>query len=275
MEEHLEQEDYRIPRSEGKAHFLSDIFVKELIPKPYMYADRLRGQTLKKKLENRESLEYINAFMSMLRDKRVGPSAVRDLMFAHLHDVTQDALNRPWADVRLWSQRVFDAIERGDYRWGHVQEIQNERFRLALPVLRGHSLGQANGTSTQGNAKEVLCVVFNSDKGCSAVVTGYKEKAYHMEGSIKCAHICMYCMASASQRQPHSVTACYRKERHRMGGQAHAHSGNHSNTNRFSGTQGFPTQLTAPAPCPNHYQLPKNGQYASQPPSPSWPLDIR
>ena len=256
VEQHLEDEMYRIPRSEGKAHFLSDLYVKELIPKPYMYVERL-GQTLKKKLEKRDTvtaLEYINAFIALLRGRRVERSRDHDYMFEHLHDVTKDATRRPWADVGQWSQRVFDAIEKGTLFWDDRQGILNERFAMALPGI------QTNDSSNGGGlVQEVICADFNSDKGCSAVVTGVKEKAHHMEGNIKCAHICMYCMAAATQRQPHAVSVCYRKDRHRTATSGHGanhyqapHPPRPTNPHQYGPFQRSDRQFSS--------QLSKNGQ---------------
>ena len=244
MEQHLENETYRVPRSEGKAHFLSDIHVKELIPKPYMYVERLSGQTLKKKLENRESvsaLEYINAFISLLRDKRVPENKDNKFMFAHLHDVTRDAVRRPWREVRQWSQRVFDGVERGEFFWDDSQAIQNERFSLALggSMTGGSYLSQPGAcTSQEVNGRaclEVICPEFNSDRGCSASISGVKDRAHHIVGGAKYAHICMYCMAAANQRQPHPVGGCYRKERHKASSQATPHSQYNAQGNRPAG----------------------------------------
>ena len=117
IEEHLDDETYRVPRSEGKAHFLSDIHIKELIPKPYMYVDHLSGQTLKKK--SITALEYINAFISLLRDKRLPYNRDHNCMFAHLHDVSRDAA------------RLFDGVVGREFNWSDTQSIQNERFSLA------------------------------------------------------------------------------------------------------------------------------------------------
>ena len=202
IEQHLEDEAYRVPRSEGKAHFLSDIHVKELIPKPYMYVDRFNGQTLKKKLESRDSvtaLEYINAFISLLRDKRLPESSDHRFMFAHLHDVSRDAVRRPWQDIRQWSQRVFDGIERGEFYWDDSQRIQNERFSLALGAGIPQQ-GQPGNAEIRVRVQEVICPDYNSDRGCTASVVGVKDRVHHVEGNIKHAHICMYCMAASPTR---------------------------------------------------------------------------
>ena len=244
VEQHLDNETYRVPRSEGKAHFLSDIHVKELIPKPYMYVERLSGHTLKKKLESSESvsaLEYINAFISLLRDKRVPENKDHKYMFAHLHDVTRDAVSRPWREVRQWSQRVFDGVERGEFFWDDTQEIQNERFSLALGgSMAGtyHTQTTPSGSSeVSGRAQEVICPDFNSDRGCQASLVGAKERAHHMIGGIRYAHICMYCMAAATQRQSHAVGGCYRKERHKASSQGQGHNlYNAQSTHQYSAT---------------------------------------
>ena len=234
-----------------------------------MYIERLRRQPLKKKLESRETLtalEYINAFISMLRDKRLQKGWDHQYMFAHLHDVTQDAQNRPWAEVRQWSQCVFDAVEAGRYQWDDLQEIQNERFRMALPrSYVSHTQptqpSQTDSLASGSRAREVVCADFNSDKGCSATVTGFKDRAHH---------ICSYCMAAASQRQPHSVVTCYRRDRHRAANTGPSHTQSQypvhqSNPQGQSarthyGFQQYTSQVNPPQSRQYNPQVPKNGQ---------------
>ena len=204
VRDHLARENMEVPQYEGKL-YTTDMFVKKLIPKPYMFIQKPSLSNMKKKLEYRGSVsaqEYVAAFVRMLSDHRARDPSILVHQIAHLRDVTQDIINFSWPSVREWSHCVFDSIERGDYFWTDVQDIQNDRFRLSY---RGRS-GQAHDSHTPAHGegddrlREAVCIDFNN-RVCSH---GGKGKS-HVEGSVRLLHVCMYCLAMTGAKRDHPL----------------------------------------------------------------------
>lgn len=76
------------------------------IPKHFMYIERDGVETLKQKLENRNSLnalEYLYATISLIHDASAYRPDDKNHILKHLLSVATDALARPWPAVRKWS----------------------------------------------------------------------------------------------------------------------------------------------------------------------------
>ena len=188
--------------TQGKNNNSSDKPTEREIRKPYMYIQRESCQTDKQKLEVRcslSSLEYVNATLALIRDRKAYDPVDQPAILRHLQDVTRDAIERPWHAVRRWSQFVWDTVELGDIKWQDYQQIQNERVRLAMTAP-----GCATSQIHRGEeAQEYICREFQSRTGC-------RHRSSHMEGAVKLLHICAFC-DSISRQCPHSVTACGKK----------------------------------------------------------------
>ena len=72
-------------------------------------------------------------------------------------------MERPWEVVRKWSQRVWDAVERGEMGWSDDQHIQNLRNSIAIT---GVNKAPAASSTTGAGRAEVICRMFNSRGGC-------------------------------------------------------------------------------------------------------------
>ena len=168
-----------------------------------MYISRESCQTVKQKLEVRcslSALEYTNALVKLVMDLEAYAPTDQPHIMRHLRDVTSDAMERPWATVRKWSQAVFDGIEQGDLTWADYQEIQNLRFRIAHT---GPAMSSSKLQNTGPSNNEYLCRDFNSRSGC-------RHRGDHTDGSVKILHLCAFC--DAVQKQCiHNVIACDRK----------------------------------------------------------------
>ena len=73
VEEQIRREDFLATRADDGKGIASDILTKHLLPKPYMYISKPGVSTIRKKLEARESMsfvEYICAYIKMIRDPR-------------------------------------------------------------------------------------------------------------------------------------------------------------------------------------------------------------
>ena len=224
VQTNLDRERYATQQSDGKNPFLLDPFVDPII-KPYTFLERAGCNTLKSKLDARESmacLEYINATHKLLQNSRAYDPEDREDIMAHLTMVTRDAKCRLWADVLKWSQEVWDGVERGDFGWDDKQLIHNLKLDLALAnghQGQGHSQGQGHGRSSNSNyqngpqgANHNLCKEFNSARGCN--------KASHHQGQGgKVWHFCTYCDANRNGQFTHSVINCNNKFRDGGGNQ--------------------------------------------------------
>ena len=137
--EQLCREGMSIPRVDDGKALVQDMFVKTMIPKAYMYLDRPGANTIKKKLDLRDSMtfhEYMSCFIKMIRDPLADQARNSDTLLEHLQQVVQDVAVRDWRSVRRWSQHTFDAMENGSYWWEDRPDIQFERFRYALMAAR-------------------------------------------------------------------------------------------------------------------------------------------
>ena len=202
----LRREEFLAPRHEDGKGFTNDIFNKVLAPKPYMYLTRQGVNTIKKKLEVRESMsfkEYILAYIKMVRDPRAAQTQSVYYHLEHLQHLAEDALLRDWPAARSWSQNTLDEIEKGTYSWQDTYTIQMERLSHAINAAR--PTPQHHGERAE---REVACREFNGDRGCSH---GGPNR-HHSSGNIKHIHVCSYCMGQGAGRHPHSRLSCIRRD---------------------------------------------------------------
>ena len=170
VREHLAREKMDTPNYEGK-QYAGDIFTTRLIPKPYMFVQKLSSASLRKKQDYRPLItatEYVNAFIAMLCDYRARDPVDLLNQIKHLHDVTTDILNRPWANVRQWSQFVFDEIEKGELSWGDHSSIQFARCRFSFMGAGAAPNDGGERSPQQPNAsysREVICMEYNQRSG--------------------------------------------------------------------------------------------------------------
>ena len=204
----IQQERFRPPTVEGKTHLAPDIFTESLLPKPYMYVSREGVSTLKQKLDIRSSLsqmEYINATLMLVNDKRACSSIERDGILRHLQDVTHDVMVRPWENVRRWSQYVWDAVERRELSWADSQQIHNHRVTIAINGSgSGRSAHPVMDNNQRSNKQELICRSFNTRAGC-------RQRSHHDEGQVRLLHICAFCDSLRRHCPGHNVVGCNNK----------------------------------------------------------------
>lgn len=220
VERELEREEYQLQSSSGKhGQFISDIYNTGLLAKPYMYWSNESANTLKQKLDVRNTInsyDYLDGFVGLLRDPRATVQDDLPHMLRHLQDVIRDTRDKSWGVVRKWSQGVFDAIEKGEYTWKDYQIIQNERFRTigGGPSSSSGGGGQPPSASGGGKSKQVRmefpCREFNSARGCRSSNT-------HTDNGVTYLHCCTYCDSACKKRNPHSVIDCENKIRFHAG----------------------------------------------------------
>ena len=193
---HIDRERYDTPLMDGK-QLAGDIFTRDCTPKPYMYIDKLEGETLRKKQE------YKN-----MCDPRARDTDIILYQLNHLNDVALDALSVPWAGVRAWSNFVFDSVEKNRFTWADTQDIQNHRFRLSLSQVRSRN-ETGNSDRNVTATKESICMDFNAGH-CPAGA----HKKHHTEGMVRLMHWCSYCMAVDGFRADnHGLSTCRKKQR--------------------------------------------------------------
>ena len=213
----LQQERFKTPAVEGKAHIVSHMLTETIIPKPYMYINREDCQTIKQKLEARTSLspmEYVNAALTLVNDKRACATQDRDYILKHIQDVSHDAMRRPWESVRRWSQHIWDAVERKEMGWSDTQLIQNERVNVAMTTT--HKLNQHTANEGRSGRQELICRPLNSRAGC-------RHRSHHDEGQVRLLHICSFCDSVNRHCPGHNVLGCNSKTM--LPGQPHPQQG--------------------------------------------------
>ena len=213
IREQLRKEEFLATRNDDGKGIVSDIYVRNLSPKPYMYLERPGLNTVRKKLDARQTMtyqEYVHAYLKLMRDPRANQSHLIYFHLEHLHNIAEDALKREWAPIRAWSQKVFDDIEKGSYTWADTQTIQMERVMQALNCQANHR----QYTATTGISERVdgePCRDFNSERGCQL-------GKFHGSGSHRMVHSCTYCYAQTGKGgfPPkhcfHDITHCRRRE---------------------------------------------------------------
>ena len=217
IREQIHREDFLATRNDDGKGIVSDIYIKALHPKPYMYLERPGLSTVRKRLDARQTMtyqEYILAYIKMIRDPRADQSHLVYYHLEHLQQMAEDALKRDWQAVRGWSQAVLDDIEKGSYNWADTQLIQIERLNHAVNYQR--AAGTVNtgpphsynlGERTEGEP----CRDYNSDRGCHLGKT-------HGSGANRQIHSCTYCYTqtgkygSAPRHCYHDVSHCRRRE---------------------------------------------------------------
>lgn len=236
--------------ADGRYHYSNDFSSARVIAKPYMYLSRDGLFSVKQRLEARQSItsiEYIDATLALLADRRAFDNRDFNDIMHHLRKVTRDALERPWPAVRRWSQFVWDSIEAGDICWADREEIQVERVRLCFtstaPSHNSVPVSKKHNAST-----EVICRDFNSRQGCR-----YREG--HGDANVFHTHCCSYC-DPVGKICFHSVRECERRVTHSRNenGYQQGRARHHANFNGHSnGPHNSYVQQQQP------YQFPKNG----------------
>ena len=199
--EQLRREEFAVPRSDEGKTLASDMFIRELIPKPYMYLERPGLGTLKKKLDVRDTVsfhEYVICTIKMIRDPRAGNQDLLDSHLEHLQQVVQDAAVGDWPSVRRWSQSTFDAVERGAATWEDRYGMQIERLHHAIRAAR------PNPTHThQIDRRDIPCKEYNAPQGCI-------NNRSHQGRTVTFVHACSNCF-STGERAPHPACLCPRR----------------------------------------------------------------
>ena len=262
VREFLAKEKMDIPNYDGK-QYAGDIFITRLIPKPYMFVKKLSSASLKKKQDYRPNItanEYVNAFIAMLCDHRARDPADLLHQLRHLHDVSTDALTRPWVNVRDWSQSVFDEIEKGNLAWSDTSQIQFARCQTsfmgsaaATPEASDKPIQSQNGHYT----REVICTDYNN-RSCTF---GGKFK-HHVENGVRFTHACLYCYASTGAKRDHPLNdPCNFRIRDRSGAsQLYHHTAQNPTYQHPNAVQNLPPQQS-------RYRQFNNTQYTNQQPT--------
>ena len=247
----LDSDKFITPRVKGKREIHDDMFTERDMPKPYMYIQREECQTPKQKLDIRctiAPLEYINATIALIRDRRAYDPQDLSGILRHLQDVTHDAMERSWPLVRKWSQHIWDQVEKGYITWADHQAIQNDR----VMIMTAPNAPRANTEKAEGGAREYICREYQTRNGC-------RHRGSHMEGNIRLLHLCAFC-DSLSRQCNHSVIACAKKMLYPPRGMQH----------QDHATPGYGQQNQwRPGPAPPHsmppMQFPKNAPSAPRP----------
>lgn len=206
----LAREDFRPVSNSGKpSHLVNDVGIS----KPYMFMEREGLETVKQKLEARNSmsaLEYINASLLLLQDKSAYEPRDRELILKHILAVSTDALAGPWPDVRRWSQYIWDQVDKGRCTWDNTAMIQDERIRISY--TNGSVSQIATGVSAQHKPQQpstspmslAVCREFNAPSGC-------RFTGSHDLGQVRYIHSCAFC-DSMGRKSPHSFQKCRLKQ---------------------------------------------------------------
>ena len=246
--EQLRREEFDVPRSDEGKTLASDMFIPELIPKPYMYLDRPGLSTLKKKLDVRDTMtfhEYLTCTIKMIRDPRAGNKELVDTHLEHLQQVIQDASARDWPSVRRWSQSTFDAVERGSATWDDRYGMQIERLHHAIQASRAQPNQAYNG---QVDRRDIPCKDYNAPTGCM-------NNRAHAGRNVTFVHVCSGCF-NAGERSPHPACLCPRRTSH------HTPS---SNAQRYQAPPYQAPLVTNPAPASKNSMLASHQPRAVRP----------
>ena len=262
IDRHLEREAFQAPRTDGKAAFINDIYVNNMIAKPYMYVNKPSCPTLKKKLEARSKLtmvEYCYGLVSLMRDPRAGVEGIIDKLTLHLQQELADAQKRPWPQVMAWSQHVFDAIEKEEYTWHDDTQIHMDRVVMSLTgpaYVDTDNNGRSGGTQAERESgkveRDLPCRDYNSHRGC-------RHRSDHVEGKLKLLHACAYCMRSVRESYPHPTVRCERRDRHMAEGNGGQNTTSDYNNHNGQGYSSQYAQRTGNQYQNNAYTFPKNG----------------
>ena len=250
VERLLQEERMRPTNTAGKANIASDIFHESTIPKPYIYVTREACDSLKQKLDIRNTLapmEYVHAALALINDNRSHHPQDREHILRHIQEVAHDAIDRQWDEVRRWTQFIWDEVEKDHLRWSDRQLIHNHRVSMAISGSKGR--GQyttTNSNHTEGRAQrtEVICRAFNSRSGC-------RHRSHHDEGHIRHQHICSFCDSINRHCTGHNVLGC-------------------NNKTQYPGQQRFPQQSQHQPQVQQPYRPQDNMQWRPHHPPPMY-----
>ena len=231
FERELRRAEPPFDTQKGKEN-VRDFFVANPIPRPYMFLQGQGLHAIKDKLAHRDKMtfnEYVQAFTTMLMDKRVCDPAEWPQLVNHLAQVACDARTRSWEHVRAWSDHVFTRIENGDITWSDCAEIQFDRMRLSLAPAGEPA---PKSPAENQNQKQVVCSDFNARR-C-------KHLDNHVEAGFTFLHVCAWCHAALGNRNPHTVVRC---------------------ENKLRFTQDRPTSHQQPQAPPRHQQFNQHQQF--------------
>lgn len=240
--------------SNGRYLYSNDISASRIIAKPYMYLYRDGLQSMKQRLDARNSMslnEYIDAVLALLADRRAYTVADYNDIMDHVRKVTRDALERPWPAVLRWTNYVWDAVESGQMTWGDRDMIQDERIRLCLTSnSMSTSSTSYNDTKKPHSVSQVICRAYNTRMGC-------QHRENHGDANVWFLHSCSYCDSIGKLCQ-HSVRECERRVTHARNDQhGQPHRNRQFQQNNYQASQ-FNNQNPGPQQYAQH-QFPKNG----------------
>lgn len=220
-EDEIDKQQAKHRRMQGRKAVLHDMFVLDPISKPYMYIKRHDCSSVAQKLAARGNMterEYMSAFMALLHDHVAYDARDFPHMFAHLKCIMEDCARKPWADVREWSQSIFDLVEKHTIDWHERQEIQNDRSNFAprhscnpTNTRDERSYNQSSsqrsaGGRIEGQDHERPCAAYNSTKRCTL-------KQHHQDGMNDVIHACTHCYKVTQAFYEHPEQMCRRKTR--------------------------------------------------------------
>ena len=234
LSDEMEQERVIFRRTQGRAAVLNDIYVTNPIAKPYMYIQRAGVKTAIAKQQARTDMtyqEYIGGFLAMLKDGRVWDPDTFWQKFDHLCDISREAVARPWAPVRAWSQRTFDRIETLEITWADTNAIQEDKHSYSVdepqsgaptaPTTGSKLVKQGNRTIKSQGEVSVICAKYGKGQ-CD-------QEESHSDGTTYFEHACMYCYCMGGSKFHHPLHKCEKK----TGRRNNNRSGN--NNNQYGG----------------------------------------
>ena len=204
FEKELHRADPQFTIQKGKDP-IRDFYVNNAIPRPFMFMTGPGFHSQKDKAAHRDKItfhEYVLCFTNMMRDRRACPQEDWPHLLDHLNQVVADAQNRPWPNVRNWSDTIFSRIEAGDITWADKAEIQFDRMRLSLAPVGTTKTAHPDPSQQE---RHVVCPDFNARR-C-------KNRSSHTETGITYLHSCAWCYAALGNRNLHTVIQCENKLR--------------------------------------------------------------
>lgn len=245
IERELQRDRFECPNT-GRYSYSNDISGSRIIAKPYMYLYREGIQTMKQRLEARNNMslnEYLDAVLALLADRRAYIATDYNDIMDHVRKVVRDALERPWAAVRRWTQFIWDNVETGQITWGDRDIIQDERVRLCLTCTAITAPSNNQNDNRKGaTSNQVICRSFNTRIGC-------QHRESHGDANIWYLHCCSYC-DSVGKTCYHTVRECERRVTHAR--------------NDYTGQQNRNRQFQPNPYQPHQYSNQSNGQQQYQ-----------
>lgn len=163
--------------------------------------------------------EHIFGIFCMLDDHDVDP-AIKPNLVAHMREVSEDASEFEWSNVKHWSEEVFSLVadRRLPEGWNSATRIQMlrtgmarvEAARLSIHKDNTNSIArkfQPNNMQADNLRGGPPCQDYNSANGCQL-------QSGHMLHGKRQVHVCAYCLENTAAIQPHSEHFCRTKQKH-------------------------------------------------------------